>query len=272
MQAQGGSARLAAGIAHHYLSAGDQPAAFAAAVRAADKADEVHAHGEAAHAVRARAAAVVARARPRGAGGHRPRRRCCAGPADAHHDKPRRRGALRGGAERDRRDGRAVTAPPTCSSAWPTCAGGWAPPSAAWPRSSAAWRCCPTTTAAPSARCCSACGRSSSCCAAAIAAPSRRPGRRWTRPRRPASPRRAAARSTPWARRSWPSARSTAARASCARRSSWRSPTGACREMRAAYINLADLLHQRGRSEEGRRRRPRGRRAHRPAPAGAARG
>jgi DNA-binding CsgD family transcriptional regulator/tetratricopeptide (TPR) repeat protein len=48
MRAQGGSARLAAGIAHHYLSAGDQPAAFAAAVRAADKADEVHAHGEAA--------------------------------------------------------------------------------------------------------------------------------------------------------------------------------------------------------------------------------
>jgi DNA-binding CsgD family transcriptional regulator/tetratricopeptide (TPR) repeat protein len=48
MREQGGSARLAAGIAHHYLSAGDQPAAFAAAVRAADKADEVHAHGEAA--------------------------------------------------------------------------------------------------------------------------------------------------------------------------------------------------------------------------------
>jgi DNA-binding CsgD family transcriptional regulator/tetratricopeptide (TPR) repeat protein len=48
MQDQGGSARLAAGIAHHYLSAGDQPAAFAAAVRAGDKADEVHAHGEAA--------------------------------------------------------------------------------------------------------------------------------------------------------------------------------------------------------------------------------
>jgi DNA-binding CsgD family transcriptional regulator/tetratricopeptide (TPR) repeat protein len=48
MHDQGGSARLAAGIAHHYLSAGDQPAAFAAAVRAGDKADEVHAHGEAA--------------------------------------------------------------------------------------------------------------------------------------------------------------------------------------------------------------------------------
>jgi DNA-binding CsgD family transcriptional regulator/tetratricopeptide (TPR) repeat protein len=48
MQDQGGSARLAAGIAHHYLSAGDQPAGFAAAVRAGDAADAVHAHGEAA--------------------------------------------------------------------------------------------------------------------------------------------------------------------------------------------------------------------------------
>jgi DNA-binding CsgD family transcriptional regulator/tetratricopeptide (TPR) repeat protein len=48
MKVQGGSARLAAGIAHHYLSAGDQPAAFAAAVHAGDKAEKVHAHGEAA--------------------------------------------------------------------------------------------------------------------------------------------------------------------------------------------------------------------------------
>jgi DNA-binding CsgD family transcriptional regulator/tetratricopeptide (TPR) repeat protein len=48
MQEQGGNPRLAAGIAHHYLSAGDQPAGFAAAVRAGDAADEVHAHGEAA--------------------------------------------------------------------------------------------------------------------------------------------------------------------------------------------------------------------------------
>jgi DNA-binding CsgD family transcriptional regulator/tetratricopeptide (TPR) repeat protein len=48
MEAEGGSARLAAGIAHHYLSAGDQQAGFAAAVRAADKAGEVHAHGESA--------------------------------------------------------------------------------------------------------------------------------------------------------------------------------------------------------------------------------
>ncbi len=48
LQEQGGNARLAAGIAHHYLSAGDQPAGFAAAVRAGDAAEEVHAHGEAA--------------------------------------------------------------------------------------------------------------------------------------------------------------------------------------------------------------------------------
>jgi len=48
MQEQGGNPRLAAGIAHHYLSAGDQPAGFAAAVRAGDAAEEVHAHGEAA--------------------------------------------------------------------------------------------------------------------------------------------------------------------------------------------------------------------------------
>ena len=48
MREQGGNARLAAGIAHHYLSAGDQPAGFAAAVRAGDAAEEVHAHGEAA--------------------------------------------------------------------------------------------------------------------------------------------------------------------------------------------------------------------------------
>jgi len=48
LQEQGGNPRLAAGIAHHYLSAGDQPAGFAAAVRAGDAAEEVHAHGEAA--------------------------------------------------------------------------------------------------------------------------------------------------------------------------------------------------------------------------------
>jgi len=43
-----GGAHLAAGIAHHYYAAGDQPAALAASVRAADAADNVHAHGEAA--------------------------------------------------------------------------------------------------------------------------------------------------------------------------------------------------------------------------------
>jgi ATP/maltotriose-dependent transcriptional regulator MalT len=42
------SVYLAAGIAHHYLSAGDQPAALRAAVRAADAAERVHAYGQAA--------------------------------------------------------------------------------------------------------------------------------------------------------------------------------------------------------------------------------
>jgi DNA-binding CsgD family transcriptional regulator len=42
------SAQILAGIAHHYLSAGDQPKALAAAVIAGDAADAVHAYGEAA--------------------------------------------------------------------------------------------------------------------------------------------------------------------------------------------------------------------------------
>ena len=44
----GGDAILAAGVAHHYLAAGDQPAAFAACLQAADAAERVHAYGEAA--------------------------------------------------------------------------------------------------------------------------------------------------------------------------------------------------------------------------------
>jgi DNA-binding CsgD family transcriptional regulator/tetratricopeptide (TPR) repeat protein len=39
---------LAAGIAHHYTSAGDQPAGLRASVRAADMAERVHAYGQAA--------------------------------------------------------------------------------------------------------------------------------------------------------------------------------------------------------------------------------
>jgi predicted ATPase/DNA-binding CsgD family transcriptional regulator len=39
---------LAAGIAHHYASAGDQPAGLRASVRAADAAESVHAYGQAA--------------------------------------------------------------------------------------------------------------------------------------------------------------------------------------------------------------------------------
>ena len=43
-----GGAHLAAGIAYHYLESGDQPAALAASVRAAEAAAVVHANGEAA--------------------------------------------------------------------------------------------------------------------------------------------------------------------------------------------------------------------------------
>lgn len=43
-----GGAHLAAGIAHHYLESGDQPAALVASVRAAQAAEAVHANGEAA--------------------------------------------------------------------------------------------------------------------------------------------------------------------------------------------------------------------------------
>ena len=45
---QGGGVFLSAGIAHHYLSAGEQAAALAASVEAATASDRVHAHGEAA--------------------------------------------------------------------------------------------------------------------------------------------------------------------------------------------------------------------------------
>ncbi|HEY7618897.1 MAG TPA: AAA family ATPase [Solirubrobacteraceae bacterium] len=48
VDADGPGAQILAGIAHHYLSAGDQPGALAAAVRAADASDAIHAHREAA--------------------------------------------------------------------------------------------------------------------------------------------------------------------------------------------------------------------------------
>ena len=74
-----GGAHLAAGIAYHYLASGDQPAALAASVRAAQAAEAVHANGEAA-ALYSRAlklwdrvadAEAADRARPRGAAARR---------------------------------------------------------------------------------------------------------------------------------------------------------------------------------------------------------
>jgi DNA-binding CsgD family transcriptional regulator len=44
--AEGAGPLITAGIAHHYLAAGDQPAALKAAVRAAEAAEAVHAHAE----------------------------------------------------------------------------------------------------------------------------------------------------------------------------------------------------------------------------------
>jgi len=47
-EARGVTAHVAAGIAHHHLAAGDDGAALVASLRAADAAERVHAHGEAA--------------------------------------------------------------------------------------------------------------------------------------------------------------------------------------------------------------------------------
>ena len=46
-ESQGKRVHLTAQIAHHWLAAGDQPAAFASAVRAAEAAESVNAYGEA---------------------------------------------------------------------------------------------------------------------------------------------------------------------------------------------------------------------------------
>ena len=179
MQEQGGNARLAAGIAHHYLSAGDQPAALAAAVRAGDAAEEVHAHGEAARLYE-RALQLWSRVPdPEALAGHRPRDAAVPGRLRAPRRRHRaRRGPLRGGARARSTRPPSPTAPPTCSSTSPTCAGVSVPPSAALTTLERGLALLPDDDAARSARCCSACERSSSCCAGAIAARSRRPAMR----------------------------------------------------------------------------------------------
>ena len=143
---------LAAEIAHHYLQAGDQPAAFAAALRAADAAERVHAYGEAAvqferaltcgrgcrtPPARRKRPRRAARARRQGAGQRRRLR------ASGDRARARRRGA--------RRRLPSPTASPNC------CAGslGHEACSAGAPtrgrRSRRPRRCCPTTTRASSA-------------------------------------------------------------------------------------------------------------------------
>ena len=79
-----GGAHLSAGIAHHYFAAGDQPAALAASVRAAEAAENVHAYGEAA-ALYERALELWDRVRRRRAAGRRATTSsCCAPPPRAH--------------------------------------------------------------------------------------------------------------------------------------------------------------------------------------------
>ena len=263
MQAQGGSARLAAGIAHHYLSAGDQPAAFAAAVRAGRQGRRGPRPRRGGHACTS-ARCSCGRACPT------PRRwrasttpRCCAGPPTPHNDKPRAEALYEAAlSEIDE------TAEPyraadllehLANVRWGL---GAAERSLATLERGLALL-PDRRRAAPSARCCSACGRSSSCCAGATAAPSRRRaaaldarrGRRRARRAQPRAQRHGHLAHGP--RRGRPG-RGQAARGARPRR---RAPA-ACPRSRAAYINLADLLHQRGRSEEAPRRRPRGRRAH----------
>jgi predicted ATPase len=61
----GMSVYLAAGIAHHYTAAGDQPAALRANVRAADAAERVHAYGQAAALLERRSSSSTVCTTPR---------------------------------------------------------------------------------------------------------------------------------------------------------------------------------------------------------------
>ena len=217
-------------------------AAFAAAVSAADAAD--------------------ARPRPRRGGGAATSARCelwervpdaerlagtdrvdaaVPGPPERIATSPARRGALRGRAERDRRDRRAHRAADLLESLARR-AGGWAPRNAPGHARARAGAAAGGRRAAPSARCCSGCGakflmlRGRYADAVEAGASGAGRGRGAGEPAR-AQPRAQRA----WARRSWPSATSTAARGKLrealelARRAD-----DACREMPAAYVNLAD--------------------------------
>ena len=104
----GADALITAGIAHHYFQAGAQREALMASVRAADAAEHVHAHGEAATLLE-RALDLWPRvADAADCGGLRPRRAAAARRPRAHQRRrlrPRRAAAARGG-RRGRRDGR----------------------------------------------------------------------------------------------------------------------------------------------------------------------
>ena len=200
----GEDALITAGIAHHYLQAGEQREALVASVRAADAAERVHAHGEAG-ALLERALELWPRvpdaaaeagcdrdepAAPRGPGAASTtaptgaRRRCCGSRSTTSTTtrEPRRAADLlellaRAQWSLGRADGLARLARPRDR------------------------RCCRRTTAARSARGSSRGRRRPRCCRAASARRCRPPRRRSARPSTRAPTGRSPTRSTRWATR-----------------------------------------------------------------------
>ena len=265
-----------AGIAHHYLSAGDQPAALAAAVRAADAAER----GPRPRRGRARCSSArwsCGRACPT------PRRwpasttrRCCAAPPRSRPRPAAGRGACYEAAlGGDRRGRRARPRRATCSSTSPRALGPRRRRVGADHARARRWRCCPTTTPSRGAR---AAARPAE---AEVPHAARAPRSAVEAAREALAAAEAAgaaggaqrARSTRWARRSWPSARSTQGAGAAARGDRPRPRSGDARpSSRAAYINLADLLHQRRALRRGAAPSPTRAPSAPPGPAATARG
>ena len=148
-------------MAHHFRSAGDQPAALKASVQAAAAAARVHAHGEAAGLLEraleiwdrvpdaeALAGASHADVLVRAAAAHR-----------SNVDDHRRAELLRQAvAELERASDPTRTRWPRCSASSPAPSGRSAAARRAAPRCGARSPCCRRATAAPSGRSCSAAG------------------------------------------------------------------------------------------------------------------
>ena len=151
---------ITAGMAHHFRSAGDQPAALKASVQAAAASARVHAHGEAAGLLEraleiwdrvpdaeALAGASHADVLVRAAAAHR-----------SNVDDHRRAELLRLAVAELEPSATAAarTGSRRCSASWRARSGRSAAARRAAPRCAARWTCCPRATAAPSAPSCSA--------------------------------------------------------------------------------------------------------------------